>query len=204
VRSLSRHPRPARLGLPALLAALALLALPAVAPAQAQEREELTLAAGVTLLELDAGTAGVLTENGVTVTTLGAAESSEDIEGIPTFSFPITYGFLDPETLAGLIVHRGGLELAAGDVSVRVRNFVIDTEEQQLTARVSGIRGRVPLLDLDLSAVAPLIERDFVLLNRVGATLTEEAAGALNAAFSVELFTAGLPIGTAQVFGVTG
>jgi len=188
--------------LTALLAVLAVLAVPSVAAAQ--EQEEVDLVTGVTLLELDAGTAGVLGENGVVVTTLGAARSSEDAEAVPTFSFPITYGFVDTETLAGIIVHRGGLELSAGDTSVRVRNFVIDTEEGQLTARVSGIRGRVPLLDLDLSAAAPLVQREFVLVDRVGATLTEEAAEALNEAFDVDLFAAGLPIGTAQVFGITG
>ncbi len=186
----------------ALMAALALLALPGVAAAQ--EQEELTLSSGVTLLELDAGTAAYLGESGVVLTTLGAAESSEDAEGVPTFSFPITFGSLEAETLGGFVVHRGGLELTAGDTSVRARNFVIDTEEAQLTARVSGIRGRVPLLDLDLSAAAPLIAREFVLIDRVGATLTEEAAGALNEAFGVDLFAAGLPIGTAQLFGVTG
>ncbi len=195
------HPLTRRLAT-ALLAALALLALPAVAGAQ--EQEEVTLSSGVTLLELDAATAGVLGENGVVVTTLGAAESSEDAEGVPTFSFPITFGRLDVETLGGDVVHRGGLELSAGDTTVRVRAFVIDTVRQQLTARVSGGRGRVPLLDLDLSAAAPLVRPDFVLVDRIGATLTEEAAGALNEAFGVELFTAGLPIGTAQLFGVTG
>ncbi len=185
----------------ALMAALALLALPGVAAAQ--EQEELTLSSGVTLLELDAGTAAYLGERGVVLTTLGAAESSEDAEGVPTFSFPITFGSLEAETLGGFVVHRGGLELTAGDTSVRVRNLVIDTEAGQLTARVSGVRGRVALFDLDLSAAAPLVRPEFVLVDRVGVTLTEEAAVALNAAFDAELFPAGAPIGTARLFGVT-
>ena len=197
----TRRPRPARLGLPALLAALALLALPAVASAQ---QEEVTLGAGVTLLELDPTVATALTANEVTVTTLGAARGSQDAAGVSTFSFPITYGFLDRETLAGLVVHRGGLEVTVGEVSVRIRDFVIDTEEQRLTARVSGFPGRIPVLDLDLSALASRVERDFVLLDRVGVTLSEEAANALNERFSVRLFPAGVRIGTAQLFGVTG
>ncbi len=184
----------------ALVAALALLAVPGVAAAQ--EQEEVTLSSGVTLVELDAATAGLLEENGVVVTTLGAAESSEDAEGVPTFSFPITFGFLEPETLGGLVVHRGGLEISAGEESVRARRFIIDTAAGELSALVSGVRGRVPLLDLDLSAAAPLVRPAFVLVDRVRATLSETAAGALNEALGTDLLTPGLSIGTAQVFGV--
>lgn len=184
----------------AVLAALALLALPALA--SAQETERISLSSGVTLLELDAATAGVLAENGVVVTTTGAAEGSEDAEGVPTFSFPISFGTLDAESLGGLVVHRGGLEISAGDASVRARRFIIDTAAGELSALVSGVRGRVPLLDLDLSAAAPLVRPAFVLVDRVRATLSETAAGALNEALGTDLLTAGLSIGTAQVFGV--
>ncbi len=184
----------------ALLAALALLALPALA--SAQEAERISLSSGVTLLELDAGTAGVLAENEVVVTTTGAAEGSEDAEGVPTFAFPISFGTLEAESLGGLVLHRGGLEISAGEESVRARRFIIDTAAGELSALVSGVRGRVPLLDLDLSAAAPLVRPAFVLVDRVGATLSATAAGALNEALGTDLLTAGLPIGTAQVFGV--
>lgn len=116
-----------------------------------------------------------------------------------TFSFPITSGKLDRTTLAGKIRHRGGLTFTRGDVSVGVKSFVVDTARAVLTARVVGTKSRIALLRLDLSGAQASISDEEATITGVGATLTAEAAQALNSAFGITLFTDGLPIGTAAV-----
>jgi hypothetical protein len=64
---------------------------------------------------------------------------------------------------------------------------------------VSGTETRIPLLDLDLSDAS--IDRDDgrVVVSDVRATLTGDAAGALNKTFDTTLFSEGLKIGDAKV-----
>ena len=108
-----------------------------------------------------------------------------------TFTFPITGGRVDSETVAGTIDHSGGIRFSAGDTKVGVEDFVIDTEDGVLTARVSGTETRIPLLDLDLSDAS--IDRDDgrVVVSDVRATLTGDAAAALNKTFDTKLFSEG-------------
>ena len=149
--------------------------------------------ARATTLVIDPGTAQALTDLGVTVTPLKPASPRSG--GI---AFPITAQRLDRETYAGRIAHSGGLQLAAGDKRVRVRNFVIRIDETpDLTARVVG-GPRISLLDLDLSDAD--IDRNGRRLHvsNVKATLSDEGAAALNGVFGTS-FEEGLPIGTAGV-----
>ena len=57
----------------------------------------------------------------------------------------------------------------------------------------------VPILDLDLSGITTSIKRLRVTVSGVRATLTAEAAGALNQAFGTTAFQEGLLLGTATV-----
>lgn len=174
---------------------VATLALAALAPAAlAQTSTTLTFTGGATTLTLDPGTAQVLTDNGVAVAPVRPASASA--AGI---AFPISGGAVDAATLAGEISHRGGLEFTAGDRTLRVTQFVIDTEESVLTARLFRFGPRIPLLDLDLSGVTVTPGDGTVQVSGVGATLTPIAARALNLYFQTHLFSGGLPIGTAVV-----
>lgn len=191
--------RALRVGL--VTAAIAATGLAVATPATATPAAPLTahsqtvqLHSWQTVLVLDAGTAAVLTENGVSVAPTGKAQPYEG--GI---AFPITGGEVAPDTLAGTIEHRGGLEFSAGGTTLGVKNFVIDTAAGVLTAKVAGTDTRVPLLDLDLAAATITTDDKGVTISGVQGTLTAEAAAALNATFGVSLFTEGIPVGTATV-----
>jgi hypothetical protein len=81
-------------------------------------------------------------------------------------------------------------------------------EQPVLTGLVTAndnLAARVPLFALALPAVSPPLQPaggKLVELKGVGVTLTPEAAGALNRAFNVQAFTAGLNIGVARVRAV--
>lgn len=149
---------------------------------------------GTTSLTIAAGTAAVLTKNGVTVSAVRPAKAHST-----TFSFPIKSGRVDPATAAGTIRHSGGLKFHAGHTTLVVKDFVIDTTKGVLTARVGGTKTRIPLLKLDTSKAKISADGSWLTVSGVGASLTPEAAAALNKTFGVSLFTAGLPIGTAKI-----
>ena len=185
-------PRPARLGLLALIAVLAL----APAAAGAAKTKKIKLAPrGATTLALDEGAAAALQSLGIAVAPLKPARAGD--AGI---AFPITAGKLDAKTYAGEIKHSGGLSLTRGSTRVDLRNFVINVDKApDLTARVGD--ARVSILDLDLSDAAITAKGRKLTIAGVKATLTDDAAGALNAAFSTDAFQEGLEIGTATVSG---
>ena len=181
--------------LPLLIAVIFAMILGIAAPAFAAEKAKTVhLDGGHTALTLDEGTAGVLADNGVSVKPIDGAKAKGR-----TFTFPITGGRVDSETLAGTIEHSGGIRFSAGDTKLSVEDFVIDTEDGVLTARVSGTETRIPLLELDLSDAS--IDRDHgrVVVSNVRATLTGDAAAALNKTFDTKLFSKGLKIGVAKV-----
>jgi hypothetical protein len=120
------------------------------------------------------------------------------------YSFPITGGSLDAATLAGTIDHAGGIRFlnARNGRSLKLTKFRIEIGAAPgLTAEVNGNPAvRVRILDLDLSQAR--IDRSrlpYVSVRNVGATLTQEAADALNATLRVSLFQAGTRLGTADV-----
>lgn len=189
--------------IPLLLTVLAVAGLALATPASAGSPTRTTpapsavlnLRGGLTVLDLDRGTAGVLRANGLSVKAIAGASGFP-----PLFAFPITGGRIDTKTAAGTIKHRGGLRFTAGEVSLGVEDFIIDTDAGVLTARVSGTRTRIPLLTLDTSDADISGVGRLLVVSNVRAALTGEAAAALNATFEVELFTAGLPIGVTRSF----
>jgi hypothetical protein len=184
----------AAIGAAGLAVATPAMATPAAPVTSQHDQNTVDVQGYQTVLVLDPGTAAVLTENGVSVAPTGKAHPSGD--GI---AFPITGGSIAPDTLAGTIEHRGGLEFSAGGTTLGVKNFVIDTAAGVLTAKVAGTDTRVPLLNLDLGAATITADAKGATVSGVPATLTAEAAAALNTTFGVDLFAAGLPIGTATV-----
>ena len=153
---------------------------------------------GTTTVTVAPGTVKVLTDNGVRVTPIPNAVG---LGG--TFLFPVVGGRIDPTTLAGTIVHSGGLQFAAGGKRLGVQDFIIDTTKSVLTARVSGTSTRIPLLHLDLGNVRVIKGGTVIVISNVHASLTGEAAAALNATFHVSLFEDGLTIGVARSIVIT-
>ena len=161
--------------------------------------QTLTLTGEETTLALAAGTARVLEENDVAVAPLDPATAGD--EGI---AFPITGGEVEADSLAGTIEHSGGLTFSAGRTEVELTDFVVDTTAGTLTATTPD-GAQLTTLNLDLSAIEREDAADGTIVVRgISATLTDDAARALNDAFSVELFEGGLPIGDVTVRATAG
>ena len=185
----------------ALAAALLALALSAP-PAHSAERSATTpVTGGQTLLKLDAGTAAVLTDTGVSIRATGPAIGPA---GSPLFAFPIVGGEVNRNQLSGRIVHSGGLAITAGGTTLVVKRFVIDLDTGYLTAKVAGAGVRIPLLRLGAVTGGVKAAPGVLVLKDVNVRLTGTAAGALNQTFNTDLFSGGLLIGQATVIARTG
>ncbi len=118
--------------------------------------------------------------------------------GAAGVDFPITGGKVNVKTLAGDITHSGGLRLTQGATMVDLTDFIIQIDSApDLTAQVGA--SRVSILDLDLSQAQIQQSGTSLTINNVVARLTQDAATALNGAFSTSAFTAGFLLGTANV-----
>jgi hypothetical protein len=149
---------------------------------------------GDTSLALDPGAASALASQGIAPGLVAPASANPD----GSLAFPITRGRVDAQTLAGLVRHNGGLSLTKGSTRVELTRFdIVIDGSPQLTARVGT--SRVPILDLDLSGLTQDVDGLDVTLGNVRATLTAEAANALNQAFGTTAFSEGLLIGVATV-----
>jgi hypothetical protein len=182
--------------------ALVVLALSATTAQSAERQSGNTIPlGGKTLLKLDKGTAAALTDAGVTVEATGAAVGPTAKH--PAFAFPIVGGKVDKHPLGGQIVHSGGLSFSAGSKSVVVKRFVIDLDRFVLTAKVAGTGQRIDLLKLDVPEGVK-VGPERLVLKDVDATLTAQAATALNGAFDTDLFEGGLLIGEATIIAKIG
>jgi hypothetical protein len=119
-------------------------------------------------------------------------------------NFPIESGILELATAKGEINHSGGLTLSAGGTTVRLTSFLIDTTGAApvitgLVAANDAVVGRIPLFNLIPEGLTLPLSAGAGALRGVRVELNETAAGALNAVFGVTAFTAGFPIGTAEV-----
>ncbi len=160
--------------------------------------QTLTLNGEDTVLALDSGTAKVLKQNDVAVAPVDPASAGDD--GI---AFPITGGEVDSESLAGTIDHSGGLTFSAGGTDVALTDFVIDTAAGTLSASTADGADLV-VLDVDLAGLQRSDEGGAIVLTGITTTLSDDAAGALNDAFSVKLFEGGLAIGDVTVTATAG
>jgi hypothetical protein len=176
--------------------ALATALLPAGAIAKGSCQHEpsgVALAGGATSLTLDPAAAAVLAENGVSVAPVAPATAGAD----GAISFPITGGELGDGVAR--IEHSGGLTFSAGASSLTATDFSVRVKGARglLVAQVGG--ESVPLLKLDLGAASVGRLGAATTIGGVKASLTKEAAAALNATFGVSLFTKGLLLGTVAV-----
>ena len=185
--------------LPSVFVSIALTVLAAGLPAQQTK----TIFTGRTSVKLSSTFTTALSTLDVSV---GRVFPSEMWNG--SVVFPVTGGAIDLVTASGNVLHSGGLTLKAGETKVTLQSFIIDTTgKPMITGLVSvngKLLGRIPLFDLALPAGFSLplhLNENRLVLKGVGLTLDAQAAGALDAVFHVDAFTAGLPIGTAQVVG---
>jgi hypothetical protein len=179
------------------------MAGPGGAPAAQVEQ----LSGQSTSVNVDAGTAMVLQQNGVTVAPVGPATAST-ANGL-TVSFPITNGYVAayPQSslpfIRGLISHSGGLTFSAAGKSLTVTDFMVNPGNSELYATVSGSGAVVPLLDLDGSKVTMTTDgAGAIHLDGTIAKLSATAAAALNSTFGVTLFKAGIPLGVVHIIAV--
>lgn len=174
--------------------AVALAAMMAIAIAPTASAKTLKVKkTGGTTLKIDSGTAAALTSLGVAVTPIKPAKAAGG--GV---RFPVTGGRLDSKTLVGNIRHSGGLRFSNGTTTVDLTRFTINIDAQpDLVATVGG--KRVSILNLDLSGLKNRSKGKSIKLSGVKASLTADAAAALNGAFGVTAFTEGLALGTASV-----
>jgi hypothetical protein len=166
---------------------------------------EIPRVTGTTSLDLNAKTAAALTSLGVTPGVTGTATASGS-----SVSFPITGGdavihsnkHYAPGYVDGVILHEGsGLTLTKGGTTVALTNFTIDPGHSVLYGDVNGTvpAANVPLLQLDGRPLVITTGGGQVHLDGTIANLTPTAAAALNKAFGVTAFAAGMPLGTAHI-----
>lgn len=192
-------------------AAFAVVALLALALAfftvtSTARADTLTLAGGYTQLTTDPDTTKVLLQQKVLplpVFPSWVIPTTVDGKLALRYRFYITGGQIDGATLGGEIYHSGGLRwvnLANGKRFV-VKSFTIDTVNAQLTAEIPALGGaRAPILDLDLEQYEVTAGKRYTKVGPVPATLTAEAAGALNQYLGVSFFAEGIPVGMANVY----
>jgi len=183
--------------LPSVIATIVFTVFAAGLPAQ-QTR---TLFTGRTSVKLSSTFTTAATDLGVSV---GRVFPTEMWDG--WVIFPVTGGAIDLDTASGNILHSGGLTLKAGDTKVTLQSFIIDTTAKPVITGLVSVNGkllgRIPLFDIALPAGFSLplqLKQNRLVLKGVGLTLDAQAAGALDAVFHVNAFTAGFPVGTGQV-----
>ncbi len=160
------------------------------------------VAGGKTTVRLSEGFVGALSGLGVAPSAIAPGKLKARRGGV-FISYRIPGGAVDAgDGFRGDIFHVGGLSLTAGETSVGLLNFVIDTQDEPvLTGLVTvngSLVGRVPLFNLD--SIAPHVARNGrVTISGVGVTLTDVAASALNGIFGIDAFVEGADIGTALV-----
>lgn len=178
-----------------------------LAPSTASAAPTARVFSGYTLVELSSTFVGAITSLNVTPAAILPANL---VPGLAYF--PITGGRLDAANAKGEVPHSGGLSLTAGSTKVELTDFIIDTTGTQfkLTGLVTAngsVSTRIPLFNLALRPgvtlpLAPKAGTDLIVIG-ANVTLTAEAATALNGAFGVTAFTAGIPIGVAAVNAMT-
>ncbi|MCX6373696.1 MAG: hypothetical protein NTX16_11595 [Actinobacteria bacterium] len=132
-----------------LVLAVAFLGLSAIAQA-----DTLKLAGGYTQLTTAPATTKALVANRILPLPLfpsWVVPTQENGQLALRYRFYITGGQLDAATLEGEIYHSGGLRFAnlKNGKSLAVRDFTIDTVNDQLTAYLPALGGRAPILNLD-------------------------------------------------------
>jgi uncharacterized Zn-binding protein involved in type VI secretion len=187
-------------------ALVAVAAVLAPATAGASSASTVKLNGKATTLQTDPATTKALISNGILPLPVNPASvrAASWHRGLSLrYRFPITSGRVDATSLLGHINHSGGLEFfnVANGHTLTLTNFRIQISAHPgLTAAVNGDpKSRVRILNLDLSNATIVKHPPTVKVDGVKATLTSTAAGALNSTLGVNLFSAGITLGTANV-----
>ncbi len=115
----------------------------------------------------------------------------------PEYSFPIDTP-LRKALRSGVVGHRGGISLTAGDTTVELTDFDVDLGKRQLFGEVNGA-GPVALLDLDFAGAGVRFKHGRLAIGPVTATLTDGAAAALNEAFGTDALSSAVVLGKVTV-----
>jgi len=167
---------------PLVLALLAVLAVAVVGTASATGAS-----AGKTVLTTNPDTTKVLVRNLIVPLPVGGAGFGVASLFPPSlkYSFPIT-------GIAGDVIgHSGGMKFVNGRnfKSATIRNFDIDLKKAKLRADVDGVGNDVEIADLTFTSGTSAIVK-----------INDAAASVLNGALGTSIFSAGLTLGTAQVY----
>jgi hypothetical protein len=147
---------------------------------------------GATKLDVESGTLEALGGLGVTPGAVPPAELSG-----ATYAFPIVNS-LRSTLRTGVVRHKGGISLRAGDTRVKLTDFDIDLPKRQLVGKVNGA-GPVALLDLDYSNLGIRYRGGKINIGPVGTSLTAGAADALNQAFGTTALSDDTVLGDAAI-----
>jgi hypothetical protein len=197
----------------ATLAALTLTGL-AATPALAQTPPPVatipSLTGQSTSVKLDSGFTGALSSLGVTPAPTGDATVKDGVASFPITGGNVTVykpGEVTPY-VQGTIMHDGsGLSLTKGDTKVTLENFVIDpgqpaTLKGKVSANGSVVADSVTLFDLDGSTLKPITtdaSAGTATLTGTTVKLSNDAAAALNKAFSTDALKGGTTVGIATI-----
>ncbi|WP_320668937.1 HtaA domain-containing protein [Patulibacter defluvii] len=161
-------------------------------------KAQLTFGGGATTLTFNDGVEGGLAQKGVTVTPQGPATTT----GRGAYAFPITSGAINKTTFRGLFQHSGGLTFAAGSTAFTLEDLeiVLDGSQPHVNARVAT--DRFAVFNLNLRRIKGAVEGNPVRIEGAVATLTSNAASALNKVLGTTTITKGTPIGRFDIVAV--
>ena len=194
--------RTSGLSLVALALALSLLALIAAPQARAAK---VGLDGTRTTLTTDPGTTSALFGAGIIPLPVGPSWVAPTADAA-SYTFPITGGKVDAQTLAGTIRHSGGILLAqrngSGWKALSLTKFTINVTGSPFLSAVVNGGDRVAIADLDLGSATitkfAKSGRAFVSIKNVGVTLNPTAMSAIDSTFGVSL-PSQVKLGTADV-----
>jgi hypothetical protein len=182
----------ARGGRSRTLAAIAVLATTALVVAGASPAEAVPIKRGQSTLTFDQNIFSGLDPLGIGILPIAPAEASSGGE-----SFPITGGTVSRNGQRARINHAGGIVFAGDNAEVRVvrPRVRLCCPDSELNASVDG--QRMSFLSLEGGTVTARGRR--LTFRGINASLTLEAADALNQAFATDFFQEGTRLGKLRI-----
>jgi hypothetical protein len=182
----------ARGGRSRTLAAIAVVATIALVAAGASPAEAVPIKGGQSTLTLDQNIFSGLDPLGIGILPIAPAEATSGGE-----SFPITGGTVSRNGQRARINHGGGIVFAGDNAEVRVVRLRVRLccPDSELSASVDG--QRMSFLSLEGGSVTSRGRR--LTYRGLNASLTLEAADALNQAFATDFFQEGTRLGKLRI-----
>jgi hypothetical protein len=182
----------ARGGRSRTLAAIAVLATTALVATGASPAEAVPIKRGQSTLTFDQNIFSGLDPLGIGILPIAPAEASSGGE-----SFPITGGTVSRNGQRARINHAGGIMFAGDNAEVRVvrPRVRLCCPDSELNASVDG--QRMSFLSLEGGTVTARGRR--LTFRGINASLTLEAADALNQAFATDFFQEGTRLGKLRI-----